>query len=155
MEIRSLEAGELPAALALAWESFLAYEAPEYAPEGVATFRASLESREFCAALEFWAAFEAGEMLGMLATRSGRQHISLFFVAIPHMRRGVGRALFRFLLPLCPGPALTVNSSPYAVPFYARLGFQAEGPEQLRDGIRFTPMRCPIPVGEDGVSAKE
>lgn len=145
MEIRSLKPEELPCALELVWKSFLAYEAPEYAPEGVATFRASLESEEFCAALEFWAAFEAEEMLAVIATRSERSHITLFFVSEAHMRKGIGKALFRFLLPLCPGPVLTVNSSPYAVPFYARLGFLAEGPEQQRDGIRFTPMRYFFP----------
>jgi len=39
---------------------------------------------------------------------------------------------------------MTVNSSPYAVDIYRRLGFHAISEEQLTDGIRFTPMKCII-----------
>ncbi len=35
---------------------------------------------------------------------------------------------------------ITVNASPYAVPVYEKLGFQAVDDEQLTDGIRYTPM---------------
>lgn len=34
-----------------------------------------------------------------------------------------------------------VNSSPYAVPIYHKLGFVDTDTEQLSDGIRYTPMR--------------
>ena len=40
--------------------------------------------------------------------------------------------------------AVTVNSSPYAVGFYKKLGFVPLGPEKQADGIRFTPMRLSI-----------
>ena len=49
-------------------------------------------------------------------------------------------ALFQHVLSHCPGPLLTVHSSPYAVPVYQRLGFTADGPERQEDGIRYTPM---------------
>lgn len=35
---------------------------------------------------------------------------------------------------------MTVNSSPYAVPVYEKLGFHATGSEQTVNGLRFTPM---------------
>ncbi|WP_347567129.1 GNAT family N-acetyltransferase [Alistipes finegoldii] len=35
---------------------------------------------------------------------------------------------------------ITVNSSPYAVEIYRRLGFTATDAERVTDGIRFTPM---------------
>jgi len=35
---------------------------------------------------------------------------------------------------------ITVNSSPYAVKIYEKLGFVPDGNEQMVDGIRFTPM---------------
>jgi len=38
------------------------------------------------------------------------------------------------------GEGLTVNSSPNAVPAYIRMGFSPTGPEEVRNGIRFTPM---------------
>lgn len=43
------------AALALAWEVFLEFEAPEYPPEGVASFRGYLNNPQAMAALDFMA----------------------------------------------------------------------------------------------------
>lgn len=141
MLIRGLAPEELPAALSLAWETFLAYEAPDYSPEGVETFRALLADPAFAGGLEFWGAFGGdGEMLGLIATRSQRSHLTLFFVEQHYLGMGIGRKLFSHLLSLCPGPVLTVNSSPYAVPVYEKLGFLPQGPEELKDGIRSTPM---------------
>ena len=54
-------------------------------------------------------------------------------------RRGVGTGLFERLREDFPG-ALTVNSSPFGLPFYERLGFTALSGEQTVNGIRFTPM---------------
>jgi predicted GNAT family N-acyltransferase len=37
--------------------------------------------------------------------------------------------------------ALTLNSSPYGLPFYLSVGFRPQSEEQLMNGIRFTPMK--------------
>lgn len=37
--------------------------------------------------------------------------------------------------------AITVNSSPYAVPVYHKLGFVDMDVEQISDGMRYTPMK--------------
>ena len=37
--------------------------------------------------------------------------------------------------------AITVNSSPYAVLVYRKLGFVETDTEQLADGMRYTPMK--------------
>ena len=59
-------------------------------------------------------------------------------------RQGIARALFSALRDHCrtapDTPRITVNSSPYAVEAYRRLGFRATGGERTVDGIRFTPM---------------
>lgn len=39
---------------------------------------------------------------------------------------------------------LTLNSSPYGLPFYLSIGFEALSEEQEINGIRFTPMRYVI-----------
>ena len=36
---------------------------------------------------------------------------------------------------------LTLNSSPYGLPFYLSVGFEALSMEQEINGIRFTPMK--------------
>lgn len=35
---------------------------------------------------------------------------------------------------------MTVNASPYGVPFYHKIGFRNLGEERQRDGILYTPM---------------
>ena len=42
--VRRLTREEIPVALELCWRGFLAFEAPEYSPEGIAAFRASLDN---------------------------------------------------------------------------------------------------------------
>ncbi len=91
-------------------------------------------------ALVFYGAYIEDQLVGVLATR-GSSHIALFFVEPCFQRQGVGRALFFAARATCKTDEMTVNSSPYAVEIYQKLGFHALSKEQLRDGIRFTPMR--------------
>ena len=72
-------------------------------------------------------------------------HISLMFVDKQYQRRGIARRLFETVLDcrdIVDGNAcITVNSSPYVVEIYRRLGFQPTGEERTENGIRFTPMK--------------
>ena len=138
--IRRLTAEEIPAAVDLIWEVFLQFEAPEYPEEGVRTFRALLDDQEKLAKLRFYGAFDKDELVGTICMRAP-QHIGGFFVKADHQRRGIGRALFACMKKDYETQEFTVNSSPYAVQIYERLGFTAEKPEQMEDGIRYTPMR--------------
>ena len=77
---------------------------------------------------------------------------SLLFVKASHPRRGVARKLFAVAKMSCKeenkkkvGKAfITVNASPYAVEVYKKLGFSRLSEEQIKDGIRFTPMSYPL-----------
>lgn len=138
MELRILKNSETFDAFALAWRVFSEFEAPEYPPQGIKTFYDFLHNEAATSKLCVYGAFVQGALIGMLALRGN--HISLFFVEKRYHRQGVGGALFSFALQETEGP-VTVNSSPYAVKIYRALGFKALGPEELRDGIRFTPMR--------------
>ena len=83
--------------------------------------------------------------MGVLAARNHGGHIALFFVKGAYHRQGIGRRLFAHLLQDSPASAISVNAAPYAVPVYRRLGFAQTDAEQVRDGIRYTPMlflRC-------------
>ena len=145
MDIRLLEPDETPLALALAWRVFQRFEAPEYSPQGVETFRQIVQDPAFALRIRCYGAFAEGALVGMIATRSEGAHIALFFVEEAYHRRGIGRRLFAAALRDAPGDAVTVNASPYAVPVYARLGFVALDAELVRDGIRYTPMRYAVP----------
>ncbi|MGM9662156.1 MAG: GNAT family N-acetyltransferase [Oscillospiraceae bacterium] len=138
--VRRLAPEEVPAAQELCWRVFLAFEAPEYPPEGVAAFRASLDDAERVRGLRFYGAFDGGTLVGVLAMRAP-QHIGGFFVDAAYHRRGIGRALFETMRRDYERQVFTVHSSPYAVEVYRRLGFVPTDAEQVTDGMRYTPMR--------------
>ena len=142
MEIRILRDSERFEALRLAREVFLSFEAPEYSEEGVWEFLGYLDGEARIHSLQMFGAFLRGGMAGMLAM-APNGHISLFFVAERFHRQGIGRALFHAVLNEYAGQRLTVNSSPYAVPVYRRLGFADTDCEQCVNGIRYTPMTYP------------
>ena len=140
IEVRSLQQVDLPQALALVERVFMAFEAPDYSDEGVETFRTFIRDAAAVSSLTFYGALEHGVFLGVLATRVN-SHIALFFVDAAQQGRGVGRALFEAAKSACRSDRMTVNSSPYAVEIYRHLGFSPILSEQVRDGIRYTPMQ--------------
>lgn len=141
MIVRQIGAGEIAPAIQLIWDTFLQFEAPDYSNEGVRAFRSFIENREIVASLEFFGAYENGQLRGVLATNAHRRHICCFFVDALFHRQGIGRKLWEFLLANSVHGEFTVHSSPYAVPVYHKLGFVDMDVEQIADGIRFTPMR--------------
>ena len=130
----------LAQALTLVLRVFMLFEAPDYTPEGIKTFQDFLHDEAAISELTFYGAIVEEELVGVLATR-GNSHIALFFVESCLQGQGIGRALLAEAQKACTSDAMTVNSSPYAVEIYQKLGFHALSEEQSRDGIRFTPMK--------------
>ena len=146
--IRPQHETELPAASALAGRVFAEFEAPEYSPEGIGTFLRFVAPEALAAqhrngSMQSWGAFRRGRLVGIIAL-TRRSHLCLLFVEKACHRQGIARTLFSTLRDHCrtapDTPRITVNSSPYAVGAYRRLGFRATGDERTVDGIRFTPM---------------
>lgn len=154
-EIRKIHSDEVTQALALALEVFLQFEAPDYKPEGIDTFKRDIiENDEFILKCQqgscpIYAAFDKGKIIGIIGMRSNRTHINLVFTKKEYHRQGVASSIFKFLLSdvLKDKPApkeITLNSSPYGKPFYLHIGFKPQSEEQEIDGIRFTPMKYTI-----------
>lgn len=154
--IRKVTSAEVREAFALALEVFLQFEAPDYGPEGVETFKRDIvENEGFISQCEqgicpLYAAFDGETMIGMIGMRPDKTHINLVFTKKEYHRRGVATAIFRYLLedlrkenPVL--KELTLNASPYGKGFYLRLGFIPLSEEQERNGIRYTPMKYVIP----------
>ena len=141
MIVRSIRPETEPSCFPLIRKTFLAFEAPEYPPEGIAAFEKFLNDSEAIASLDFLGAYESEVLIGVVGWSALQNHICLFFVDEQFQHRGVGKKLWGGLLQSFPNSSITVNSSPYAVPFYRRLGFLETSPEQQTDGIRYTPMR--------------
>ena len=138
MDIRMLNQAQRPQAVTLVWDVFMEFEAPEYSSEGVEEFRRFLDSELERNRLCWWGAFDNEGLAGVLAMRG--THICLFFVRKNVQRQGVGKALFQHMAASVPATVYTVNSSPYAVAVYSRLGFVPAEEEQVTNGIRYTPM---------------
>ena len=153
--IRRITAEEVEQAMQLALEVYLQFEAPDYTLEGVETFLRDIVKNEtylenvrrgIC---PIYAAFDGGEMVGLIGMRASKTHINLAFTKASHHRKGIATAIFRHLLEdvLRENPdteTITLNSSPYGLPFYLHIGFVPLTEEQVIDDIRFTPMRYDI-----------
>lgn len=148
-EIRSAYRDEWEDAMALAWKTFLRFEADVYSPEGVRHFAdfitdTTLHRMFVMGAYQMFVALDQGRIVGMITLRNAT-HISLLFVDERYHRRGIGRALMKhltnYLLTEVGAAYVTVNASPYGVGFYHRLGFKDLRPEEEKDGIIYTPMK--------------
>ena len=141
MEITKIERAQTHEVIDLIWTTFLQFEAPDYSEEGVQSFKDFIEDKEIISTLEFWGAYDNRELKGVIATNKNRRHICCFFVKAQYHRQGIGRKLWEYLLVNGRSEIITVNSSPYAVPIYHKLGFVDTDVEQLSDGMRYTPMK--------------
>lgn len=141
MLISKIERNDQEHALQLIMKTFLQYEAPDYSVEGIEAFRKSvIENDAYRNELFLYGAYDDRNLLGVIATRSHGNHIALFFVDSMYHKQGIGRRLFQTVVDNSNADEITVNSSPYAVEVYHRLGFVDTAKEQMTDGMRYTPM---------------
>ena len=147
-QIRNAYRNEWNDAMELPWRTFLKFEADVYTPEGVKNFEnfitdSTLYRMFVMGAYQMFVALDGEKIVGM-ATLRNNVHISLLFVEEQYHRRGIGRGLIRYLceylMTEVQASRVTVNSSPYGVGFYHKLGFTDLGPEEQKDGITYTPM---------------
>jgi ribosomal protein S18 acetylase RimI-like enzyme len=151
--IRRIQTDDLKEAIDLVNAVFYGFIADDYSPEGVRTFTDYLSCKleEMTEDLisgnkKLWGYFEGDRIVGVIGTRD-TFHISLLFVDRDFQNRGIARQLFNTVLEELKNAQsgksfqITVNSSPYAVKIYEKLGFTAIGPETENKGIRYTPMK--------------
>lgn len=147
--VRKAKDGDWDDAMAVAWKTFVKFEADEYTKEGVRSFfdfiTDSVLHRMFLnGSYHMFVAEDRGKIIGMITLRNDT-HVSLLFVDEEYHRQGVGsclmRAIWDFIVYEVGRDMVTVNSSPYGREFYHELGFLDMGPEVTKDGIRYTPMK--------------
>ena len=139
--IRRLSQDERQTALDLAWAVFSEFESPDYSAEGTEEFRKCLHDEGYLSGLHYYGTFEGEKLIGEIAIRPDRKHICFFFVDGRYHRRGIGTRMFRRLLEDYPNETITLNSSPYGLPFYKAIGFVPTDEERTVNGIRFTAMK--------------
>lgn len=144
VSIHKLKQDEMDQALDLVWNVFQEYEAPDYSEEGIHEFYQTIQNPVWRDALQFYGAFMETACIGVIASSNQGSHIALFFVDGKYHCKGIGKKLLETLLKDTDADMITVNSSPYAVPIYHKLGFVDTDREQSVHGLRFVPMRKPL-----------
>ena len=150
--IRKITSNEVEDAMKLALEVFMQFEAPDYGPNGVDTFKRDIvENQEYIKNAKLgkcpiYGAFEGDKIVALIGMRSNKTHINLVFTKREYHRRGIAKSIFNYLLNdiINENPSLeeiTLNSSPYGMPFYLAIGFIPLSDEQEMNGIKFTPMK--------------
>lgn len=148
IQIRQANIYDWDEAIALAWQTFLKFEAKDYGQEGIDNFRDFLSDalmRRMFLKGEYpmFIALEGRTQVGMISLRN-RKHISLLFVEENHHHRGIGKTLIKsmeeYIRREYQGRIITVNAAPYAIGFYHQVGFEDVAPQLSKDGILYTPM---------------
>lgn len=150
MQICKLYEKNLSQILDFIWKVFLECDLPDYEEMGVESFRYFIRYENIKKMMDdgelvFWVAYEGNQIIGVVAMRE-LHHISLLFVDPRLQQRGIGKRLVRCGINYCIAynenlTYITVNSSPKGVKAYQKMGFEALTEEQIKEGMRFTPMR--------------
>ena len=135
--IRRLSEDERQTALDLAWAVFSEYESPDYSAEGTEEFRKCLHDEGYLSGLHYYGTFDGEKLIGEIAIRPDRKHICFFFVDGRYHRRGIGTRMFRRLLDDYPNETITLNSSPYGLPFYKAIGFVPTDEEKTVNAMKY------------------
>ncbi len=147
-----MQPGEEAGVIDLVSEVFQKFVAPLYSPVGVLEFMKYLREDELAQRIRsgnFVLLAKSGvDIIGVVEVRDN-SHIALLFVKGSYQKQGIGRELLKIGIEKCKTlnpdiPCITVNSSPNAVSAYRTMGFNALKPEQLVNGIRFTPMELSL-----------
>jgi len=144
VELCEMQVGEELAVLDLVMRGFDRFVRSDFSAQGVDEFSSAAESFVVGHAPGHRVTLlrQDGALVGMVDVRDD-SHISLFFVDPDTIGRGLGRTLLASVEARSREAgirALSVNSSPWAVPVYERLGFLATAPEAEVNGIRFVAM---------------
>ena len=148
--IKEIGKNDLKQALDLVNKVFSEFVAADYSEQGRKSFADYLKTKydEVSADLQtgykkLWGYYENGEVAGVIASKD-KSHIALLFVDKQHHRKGIARKLLDTMLADVKNNTeitkITVNSSPYAVGIYERLGFEKTDEQQEKDGIIYIPM---------------
>lgn len=147
--IQEININELHETLDLVKRVFDEFEAPCYSLKGIESFyeftNYNIIKYKLTQNMKMLVVKDGKNIIGMIAFRDYK-HICMLFIDKKYHKKGIGSKLVSIAIDLCRSntaglESVTVNSSPYAVEFYHKIGFKDMDKEQVEDGIRFTPMK--------------
>lgn len=143
---RFMQKGEEAKVCSLVEQVFNEFVAPDYDIQGIDEFfryANPLALAERAGSDQTVIVAEQGSYLVGVIELRNCDHIAMLFFS--HRDRGIAKELIRRAVEECRKKKpeikrITVNSSPYAEPFYFRMGFNPTAPLQKKNGIIFRPM---------------
>ena len=148
-KIEEMKLNELEETLELVKIVFDEFDASYYTEEGIQNFYKFINykciSKGIANTLKIFIAKDDKKIIGMICIRD-YSHIAMLFVDKEFHKQGIGTKLIDKAKDYCKKyvEEITVNSSPYAIDFYQKIGFKANGLEKTIDGITFLPMKVLI-----------
>ena len=148
-KIVDLGANDVEKTMTLVKRVFMETDAKDYSEEGIReVMEDMIENNEFKQGLKngeqtMIGAVKENNIIGIVAIDKNN-HISLFFVDNNYHRKGIGKALFVELVTRLQNSnveEITLNSTPYAVPFYENIGFVKSGDCIKKHDVLYTPMK--------------
>ncbi|MDD2362938.1 MAG: GNAT family N-acetyltransferase [Oscillospiraceae bacterium] len=145
---RKATADDIRPALDLALRVFMEYEAPDYEPEAAVNFKKDcIKNEAYINRLLsgnnlMFVALDNNKIIGMVAERDNGEILMLFVDGYYH-RQGIATALISDMictLKLQGYERITLDSSPYALPFYLKYGFLQTGDVKNNFGCIVIPM---------------
>jgi predicted GNAT family N-acyltransferase len=145
---REAQPQEVQAITELVLRVFDKYVGCGYSEEGRAVFRIYCDPSAMATRLRQGNSFcqvavLKQKIIGMIEVRDGN-HIALLFVDDRYHKNGIAKNLINVALKKAKATDIEVNSSPFAVNIYKRMGFEQLDEELEKDGIRFVPMKKSI-----------
>jgi ribosomal protein S18 acetylase RimI-like enzyme len=143
-----MKPGEESEVFDLIFRTFSEFIAPHYSRAGILAFLKYIRPGSLLERLQkehfVLLAIAQRKIIGIIEVR-GNRHISLLFVDKQFQKMEIAKELLRRTLRICMKEKpdlskITVNASPNSVEIYKRLGFRPVGSEQVKKGIRYTPM---------------
>ena len=146
--IRNIDFINIEEAFKLVKNVFMEFDAPDYSKEGIdEVMDDMLENKEFKNLFKtgeqiMIGAIKDNKIIGGLAI-GANNHISLVFVDKNNHKNGIAKALINEMVVRLKDKnvdKITLNSTPYAIGFYQKVGFISTGPEVIKHGVKYTPM---------------
>lgn len=148
VEVRRIGVSETDKVFQLIWETFQDFVAPDYTQEGIDQFYSEfIQGETFRKKVtegteSMYGAYWNGVLAGVLLI-SPNHTISCIFVKGCYHRKGIGSELLHTVMKELYQQGvekIKLNASPYAVPFYHKMGFTDTGVQSVYKGIVYTPM---------------
>ena len=151
--VRIATSEDAPAISSLVQCSFRAHVAPDWDPEAQDSFYSETTPEKIAAVINsatFAAVYEEERNVVGVVVLTRPNLVQLCFVATTHLRRGVGKSLWKAARShldanLPEVKTVELNASPYAVAAYTAMGFFPISKQYRRRGWVATRMACWLP----------